>query len=142
MLQHDRHWRGKAVDYNKLTDVEKGDLDLAIQDGYDAIVRQRDNIGRNINGWIVGSAFGNRDFYQGDFLLRAAAALAGVYGNDADEAMYPMTKTDSIGEPLDGSEHVSATFRAFRCNTTPDLLSFGDPLLDRPRNPAANSLPW
>ncbi len=32
-------------------------------------------------------------FYHGDWLLRAAAAKAGIYGNSADEAMYPMTRT-------------------------------------------------
>ena len=104
---------GKPFDYDKLTGTQKSELDSAIKDGYDAIVRQRDNIGSNITGWIVGSAFGNRDFYHGDFLLRAAAALAGVYGNDADEAMYPFTKTDSIGTPLDGSKHnYTLTFAA------------------------------
>jgi hypothetical protein len=103
---------GKPFDYNKLTDGQKGELDLAIKDGYDAIVRQRDSIGKNINGWIVGSAFGGRDFYHGDFLLRAAAAMAGIYGNDAEEAMYPMTRTDTIGTQLDGSKHnYTLTFR-------------------------------
>ena len=37
--------------------------------------------------------------------LRAAAAKAGIYGNDAVEAMYPMTKTLADGTPLDGSQH-------------------------------------
>ena len=43
--------------------------------------------------------------FNGDWLLRAAAAKAGIYGNDADEAMYPMTRKDATGEPLDGSKH-------------------------------------
>ena len=34
---------------------------------------------------------------HGDWLLRAAAAKAGIYGNDAVEAMYPMTKTLADG---------------------------------------------
>ena len=45
-----------------------------------------------MNGWRVGAAFGNRAFYNGDFTLRAAAAMAGIYGNDEAEAMYPMIK--------------------------------------------------
>jgi hypothetical protein len=49
--------------------------------------------------------FGDRAFYNGDWLLRAAAARAGIYGNDAVEAMYPMTKTLADGTPLDGSKH-------------------------------------
>ena len=122
---------GKPFDYGKLTDGQKGEFDQALKDGYDDIVHRRDSIGRNINGWIVGSAFGNRDFYHGDFLLRAAAALAGVYGNDAGEAMYPMTRTDSIGTPLDGSKHnytitfaPNATPPAYAQNSLPPVNAF------------------
>src|SRR6266568_8152650 len=58
-----------------------------------------------INGWKVGSFFGDRAFFNGDWLKRAAAAKGGIYGNDAVEAMYPMTKTLANGEELDGSKH-------------------------------------
>ena len=51
------------------------------------------------------SLFGDRAFFNGDWLMRAAAAKGGIYGNDAVEAMYPMTKTLADGEPLDGSKH-------------------------------------
>jgi hypothetical protein len=37
--------------------------------------------------------------------LLAAAAKAGIYGNDPDEAMYPLTTKDSTGALLDGSKH-------------------------------------
>jgi hypothetical protein len=37
----------------------------------------------------------------------------GIYGNDAIEATYPLTKTLSDGEPLDGSKHnYTLTFSA------------------------------
>ena len=39
---------------------------------------------------------------NGDWLKRAAAAKAGIYGNDAVEAMYPLTRVDATGETLDG----------------------------------------
>ena len=58
-----------------------------------------------INGWNVGSFFGDEAFYNGDWLMRAGAAKGGLYGNDAVEAMYPFTRTDATGEPLDGSKH-------------------------------------
>ena len=38
---------------------------------------------KNVNAWSIGSFFGDRDFYKGDWLLRAAAAKVGIYGNDA-----------------------------------------------------------
>ena len=44
-----------------------------------------------------------RAFYHGDFLLRAAAAMAGIFGNTAVEAVYPLAHSDRAGGPLDGS---------------------------------------
>ena len=44
---------------------------------------------KGINGWTVDSLFGDKAFYNGNWLKRAAAAKAGIYGNDAVEAMYP-----------------------------------------------------
>jgi len=38
-------------------------------------------------------------------LKRAVAAQAGIYGNDAVEAMYPLTRVDGDGQTLDGSKH-------------------------------------
>jgi hypothetical protein len=60
---------------------------------------------KDVNGWRIGSAFGDRAFYHGDWLLRAAAATAGIYGNDAVEAVYPIAKWLPNGELLDGSKH-------------------------------------
>jgi len=87
--------------------------ELGIKEGYEAIEKQRDEIGKEVNGWRVGSAFGNRAFYNGNYTLRAAAALAGIYGNDAIEAMYPLAVTDSTGAKLDGSKsNYTITFPA------------------------------
>ena len=58
-----------------------------------------------MNGWHISSAFGDRAFYNSDWLLRAAAAKAGIYGNDAAEATYPMARMLADGTPLDGSKH-------------------------------------
>lgn len=45
--------------------------------------------------------------------MRAAAAKGGIYGNDAAEAMYPLTKWLADGEPLDGRKHnYTLTFAA------------------------------
>jgi len=44
---------------------------------------------------------GKPDFY----LLRAAAAMAGLYGNTGAEAIYPTFFADSDGDPLDASKH-------------------------------------
>ena len=96
---------GKTFNDKDLSLEHKMAVGLGLKEGYKAIQEQRDQIGKNINGWLVGSAFGDRAFYKGDYKLRAAAALAGIYGNDAAEAMYTFAKTDNTGAALDGSKH-------------------------------------
>jgi len=84
-----------------------------MQEGEKNVDEKAATLGKNTNGWRVGSAFGDREFYHGDWLLRAAAAKAGIYGNDAVEAMYPMTRWLPNDEPLDGSKHnYTVTFPA------------------------------
>jgi hypothetical protein len=86
---------------------------LGMKDGEATIEEYLQSGQKNINGWKVGSLFGDRAFYNGDWLKRAAAAKGGIYGNDAVEAMYPMTKTLAEGEVLDGSKHnYTLTFAA------------------------------
>jgi hypothetical protein len=60
---------------------------------------------KNVNGWSIGSFFGDRAFYKGNWLMRAGAAKGGIYGNDSIEATYPITRVDDKGETLDGSKH-------------------------------------
>jgi len=88
-------------------------LSKALGEGFELIKKQRDNIGKNINRWLVGSTLGDGSFFRGNYLLRAAGALAGIYGNSAGEAVYPLGKNDSAGQPLDGSKHkYTVTFAA------------------------------
>ena len=104
---------GKRFDFEDLSLEHKAAIGLGIKTGFAKIEKQRDEIGKEVNGWRVGSAFGNRAFFDGEYLLRAAAALAGIYGNDAVEAMYPLARTDAHGEALDGSKHrYTLTFAA------------------------------
>ena len=96
---------GQPWDASKLSETQKAELAVGVKEGYDAIEKRVANLGQVINGWQVGAAQGDRSFYQGDYLLLAAAAKAGIYGNDPQEAMYPLTKKDGSGAELDGSKH-------------------------------------
>ena len=96
---------GKTFDFKDLDLEHKLEVGLGMKAGEKKVEEKVATLGTDINGWKVGSAFGDRAFCNGDWLRRAAAAKAGIYGNDAVEAMYPMTKTLANGELLDGSKH-------------------------------------
>jgi hypothetical protein len=96
---------GKKFNFKDLSLEHKTEILLGMKEGEKKVEEEVGKIGKTINGWVIGSAFGDRDFYKGNWLLRAAAAKAGIYGNDAAEAMYPLAKNASDGEPLDGSKH-------------------------------------
>ena len=95
---------GKTFDFKDLSLEHKAAVGLGLKEGQRKVEEAVAHLGKNVNGWQVGSAFGDREFFNGNWLLRAAAAQAGIYGNDAVEAMYPMTKSDFSGDPLDGSK--------------------------------------
>jgi hypothetical protein len=96
---------GKPFDFASLSPAQRTEIESAAKEAYASIPDRRGQIGKNINGWRVGAPYGNRDFFHGDNLRRAAAVMAGIYGNDPEEAVNPGTKSDIIGAPLDGSKH-------------------------------------
>jgi len=96
---------GKTFDFKDLSLEHKAAVLVAMKEGDDKVKKFLESGMKDINGWKIGALFGDRDFYDGDWLKRAAAASGGIYGNDAIEATYPMTRTDATGETLDGSKH-------------------------------------
>ncbi len=96
---------GKTFDFKDLSLAHKAEVLLGMKAGAAKVDGKVEAIGAEVDGWRLASAFGDRAFYHGDWLLRAAAAKAGIYGNDAVEAVYPMAKTLADGEPLDGGKH-------------------------------------
>jgi hypothetical protein len=104
---------GKTFEFKDLPLTHKVEIGLGMKDGEEKVVKYLAEGSKNINGWKVGSLFGDRLFYSGDWLKRAAAAKGGIYGNDAAEAVYPLSKTLADGEVLDCSKHKYAiTFAA------------------------------
>jgi len=96
---------GKTFEFKDLSLEHKAAVLLGMKEGDDKVDKFLSGGMKNINGWSVGAFFGDRDFYKGDWLMRAAAAKGGLYGNDAAEAMYPFTRTNATGETLDSSKH-------------------------------------
>jgi hypothetical protein len=95
---------GEPFNLMNLAEPRRVALELGVKAGFDRIKKRQHSLGKNVNNWRIGSSFGDREFYHGDYELRAAAALAGIYGNDAEEALYPMTTVDSAGRTLDGAK--------------------------------------
>ena len=104
---------GKTFEFKDLSVAHKVEIGLGMKEGEKKVEEKVAALGMKVNGWQISSAFGDRDFYRGDWLLRAAAAKAGIYGNSADEAMYPFTSWQDNGDPLDGSKRAyTLTFPA------------------------------
>jgi hypothetical protein len=96
---------GKTFEFKDLSVEHKAAILLAMKEGDDKVSAYLNTGTTDINGWRVASVFGDAAFFNGDWLKRAAAAKGGIYGNDAVEAMYPMTRADGTGATLDGSKH-------------------------------------
>src|SRR5439155_14152750 len=104
---------GKTFDFKDLPIMHKLEIGLGMKDGEEKVDKYLESGFKNINGWKVGSMFGDQAFFNGDWLKRAAGAKGGIYGNDAIEAVYPMTKTLANGDVLDSSKHkYTVTFAA------------------------------
>ena len=91
----------------------KAAMGEAIKAALAKIGQTAESVGKDVNGWHIGSAAGSREFYNGNWALRAAAAKLGIYGNSQAEAVYPFTKHDANGIVADGSKHTyQMTFAA------------------------------
>jgi hypothetical protein len=96
---------GKKFDFKALSPEQRAQVGLSMKEGEQKVDEAVASVGKAINGWRISSAPGDSAHYNGDWLLRAVAAKAGIYGNDAVEAMYPLTRVDGDGQTLDGSQH-------------------------------------
>jgi hypothetical protein len=102
-----------GFDMEKFDEATRTAIAEGVQEGFEEI----EAFVKKMSGDPLASAkiFGTREFltesaranYQLDhfFLLRAAAAHMGLYGNSGKEAIYPTYLVDSDGAPLNGAEH-------------------------------------
>ena len=95
----------KTFNFKDLPLEQKLEVGLGMKEGEKKVDEAVASAGKAINGWRVSGLPGDSAHYNGDWLKRAAAAKAGIYGNDPAEATYPLTRIDSGGQTLDGSKH-------------------------------------
>jgi hypothetical protein len=105
---------GKPFQIDRFTPAQRTELKAGMESGFEKIKRRVATIGADQNGWRVSKAgFGDRAAYKGDYTLRAAAAMAGIFGNSPAEAVYPLLSTDSEGNKPDASKNAyTITFPA------------------------------
>jgi hypothetical protein len=104
---------GKPFPVDKLTPEQKGELEIGMKSGIEKIKQGLGDLGKDENGWRLVTGFGDRQKYAGDWTLRAAVAMAGIYGNSPAEALYPLLSTDSDGKkPNCSTNSYTLTFPA------------------------------
>lgn len=105
---------GRPFSVEKLTDGRKAALEAGMKSGMEKIKRQVEAFGREVNGWrVTTGGIGDRSVYDGNWAFRAAVAMAGIYANDPEEAVYPLLAKDSEGRKPDcGTSRYSLTFPA------------------------------
>ncbi len=96
---------GKTFPTIEFSDADRAAVAEAGTAAQEAIKTKIEKMGKLVNGWIVvTSGIGDRAVYAGDWTQRAAVAVAGILANDPAEAVYPITRNDGKGQPLDGSK--------------------------------------
>lgn len=100
---------GAPFDASTLAVDDRHAIRDGVEDARRAMAASVDTLGRKINGWVLAWVFGDRAFFDGDHLLRAAGALTGWGGNDAAEALYPMAREDAAGARLHGDRRYRLT---------------------------------
>jgi hypothetical protein len=99
---------GKTIDVRKLSPEMKTAIEQGVGDAwaeFAGLMKQFD-AGKVTSGEV----FGTRKYLKNNYLYRMGAAVAGIYGNSKQEAMYPVYGVDSDGKKLDGANRYTLRF--------------------------------
>jgi hypothetical protein len=98
---------GQLFDMSKLP----ADVQAAIADtpktAFAQIAAQQEKGGTKVNGWVIPAAAGA---YGTNYLDRAFVSAFGWGANLPEDAVYPSTKVDETGAPLNGANTYTLTF--------------------------------
>jgi len=104
---------GKSFEIKDLPLGHRIEIALGMRDG---AAKVKEYLGQQLfkaNEWSVSDLWGDAAFIDGDWIKRAAGASAGIYGNDAAEAVYILGRNAANGDELDGSkQNYTLTFAA------------------------------
>jgi len=112
---------GQGSDFNPglLDEGTAAAIELGIKQALETISQKVKAIGRLTNGWrsMIGT-HGPREVMAGRYLINAAGAMVGLYGNDEEEASNFMVLVDAEGDELDASKY-NYTLRFDKGNLPP-----------------------
>lgn len=83
------------------------ELQQALQEGIADGLQALAGAQAELNSGKISSSdlFGTRQSLNGNDLFRMLGAVVGIYGNSAQEALYPIYEVDATGAPLDGAKN-------------------------------------
>jgi hypothetical protein len=100
---------GKTIDASRLSSDQKQAMQDGMADAWAVFGEFRKS--EFATGKITSNdVFGTRVVLKNNYLYRMAAAVLGIFGNSAQEAMYPSYAVDSKGRPLDGARRYTIRF--------------------------------
>ena len=115
---------GKPFKVSKLTAEEQKAMAEGVKTARQEIEAKEKTLGKVVNGWsFVGSAFGSRKAMQDRYLVRAAAAALGMYGNSKEEASNFSCALDADGKPLNAANGQKYIIK-FNKGQTPPVNAF------------------
>ena len=92
---------GKTFDMSRFPKEIQAAIAQGIADAWDDFAELKKKAESGEVG--SGDTFGTREHLQNNYLYRMAAAVLGIWGNSAEEAIYPSYYVDSEGSKLDGA---------------------------------------
>lgn len=101
---------GKTFDINQFSPEVQRAISQGIQDAWNDFkgIKALADAGKLSSNDV----FGSREFLKNNYLYRMAAAVLGIWGNSAKEAIYPSYYVDAQGKPLNGSNRYTIHFDA------------------------------
>ena len=99
---------GKTFDASKLSPEMRKAIEQGMADALAEYAQMQKKM--DTKQVTSGEIFGTREFLKSNYLYRMAAAVNGIYGNTAAEAIYPLLALDSEGQKPDGGKRYTLHF--------------------------------
>lgn len=100
---------GKAFDFQALSPELREAVQAGMADAWKQSMVDFERL-RNAGKVSSGDVFGTREHLAGNYLYRMAAAVGGIYGNSAEEAVYVSYNLDAGQQKLDGGHRYVLRF--------------------------------